>query len=98
MKPLHQSNTCPSQNSPGFKHGAVEQGAVEMVAHKVGAHHRAFAVFGSAYGFGDNQVSLVPQIQEMDVKHQSGIWRNHVAWKQLYSEMPWDSKDICSEN
>ena len=71
--------THPSRNSPRIKDSAVEQGPVKMVAHKVSAHHRALAVLGSSDGFGDDQVGLVPQIQQMDVKYQSGIWRNHVT-------------------
>ena len=75
------NNSRLSLTSPGVKYGAVEQSAVEVVTHKVGAHHRASAVIGSADGFSDNQVGLVPQIQENDVKHQRGVWRNHVTWK-----------------
>lgn len=67
--------------SPGVKRGTVEQGAVETVADKVGAHHRAFAVFGGGDGFGDNQVSFVPHVQQVDVEHQRGIRRNHLACK-----------------
>lgn len=75
------ANSRPSQNSPGVEDSAVEQSAVEMVAHKVSAHHRAFAVFGSGDGFGDDQVGFVPHIQKVDVKHQSGICRNYIACK-----------------
>lgn len=68
-----------NHNSPGVKGGAVKQSAVEMVTHKVGAHHGAHAVFGGGDGFGDDQVSFVPQIQQMDVKHDCGVRRNNIT-------------------
>lgn len=66
-------------SSPGVKDGSVQEGAIVMVTHKVSAHHRAFAVFGSADGFGDDQVSFVPQVQQMHVEHQGSVWGDHFA-------------------
>lgn len=57
--PQHTCNGA----SPGVERGTIEQGAIEMVPDKVGANHRAFAVFGSGDGSGDNQVGSVPHIQ-----------------------------------
>lgn len=57
--PQHSCNGA----SPGVECGTIEQGAIEMVADKVGANHRAFAVFGSGNGSGDNQVGFVPHVQ-----------------------------------
>lgn len=58
---MENSSTGPnSKHAPGFEDSVVEQGTVEMVPHKVSAHHRAFAVFGSGDGFGNDHVGLVP--------------------------------------
>lgn len=73
--------------SPGVEGGAVEQGAVEMVANKVGSHHGAFAVFGVDDGFGDNQVGFVPHIQHVDVEHQSGVGRDDIACGHGFMEV-----------
>lgn len=75
------------QNSPGVEGGPVQQRAVKVVTHKVCAHHGAFAVFGRPDGSGDDQVGLVPQIQEVDVEHQRGVWRNHITWKQKVTSL-----------
>lgn len=60
--PQHAGNGA-NTASPGVERGTVQQGAVKMVADKVGADHRAFAVFGGADGSGDNQVGFVPHVQ-----------------------------------
>lgn len=73
------SDSHSKQKSPGVEDGPIEQGTVEVVTHKVSAHHRAFAAFWSGDGFGDDHVGLVPQIQQMDVKDYGGVWRNYVA-------------------
>lgn len=74
-----QARSGAKEASPGVKRGAVQQRAVEMVADKVGAHHRAFAVFGRGDAFGDNQVGFVPHVQQVDVEHQRGIGGNHLT-------------------
>lgn len=60
---LQRAGNGADKASPGVERGAVQQGAVEMVADEVGADHRAFAVFGSGDGSGDNQVGFVPHVQ-----------------------------------
>ena len=76
---------CQRVSSPGVKECSVEQRAVEVVASKVGAHDGAAAVFGGGDGFGDHHVSVVPQVQQMKVKHQGGIWRYHITYKEKRS-------------
>lgn len=60
---LQHAGNGANKASPGVECGTVQQGAVEMVADKVGADHRAFAVFGGGDGSGDNQVGFVPHVQ-----------------------------------
>lgn len=51
---LQHAGNGANKASPGVECGTVQQGAVEMVADKVGADHGAFAVFGRGDGSGDN--------------------------------------------
>lgn len=92
---IFRGDALVSARIPGIEDGAVVQTAVEMVAHEVRAHHRALAVFGSADGFGGNQVGFVPHIQQMDGKHQGGIWRNHFTCEHGWTRVRWrlESKD-----